>query len=98
MKKVQSQLLVSEVTRDRADALAVVRQEPRAEIWRIALEGGGLRALEAQHAEALTELRQAAQDMSLTVPALVQKMIADRYTLDDVRGRKRYPVRAATGA
>jgi hypothetical protein len=54
--KVGTQLLVSPHLRDRARALAIVRQESVAEVYRAALEGGGLRGLEKQHADALAEL------------------------------------------
>lgn len=91
MKKVQTQLLMSPVTRDRADALAIVRKEPRAEVLRVALEGGGLAALETQHAEALAELTTIATDMGTTRADLVARMTADKIGVEDVRGRRRYP-------
>lgn len=92
MIKVQSQLLVSPVTRDRADALALVRQEPRAEVYRVALEGGGLKALEVQHAEALKELSDIAEIFGYTREELTSRMLQDKLKVEDVRGRKRYPV------
>jgi hypothetical protein len=94
MKKVQSQLLVSPVTRDRADALSIVRQEPRAEIWRVALEGGGLAALEQTHAADLARLDAVAVAMGTTRADLVARMIHDGFSLADVEGRRRYPARA----
>lgn len=54
--KVGTQLLLSPNTRDRARALAIVRKERVAEVYRAALEGGGLRGLEKQHADALSDL------------------------------------------
>lgn len=89
--KVQSQLLVSEVTRDRADALALVRNEPRAEVYRMALEGGGLAALERTHGAGLAELDQYADRFGMTRQALVRRMVADKITLEGLAGRKRYP-------
>lgn len=91
-KKVQSQLLVSEVTRDRADALALIRGESRAEVYRLALEGDGLRGLEAVHAEALAKLEALAQAMGLSGRLeLAKKAALDGYRLEDLQGRKRYP-------
>lgn len=54
--KVGTQLLVSQHMKDRGLALAIVRKERVAEVWRAALEGGGLSALEEQHEDALGEL------------------------------------------
>lgn len=99
MVKVQSQLLVSPVTRDRADALALVRQEPRAEVYRVALEGQGLGALEAQHADALRELDEIAKVLGVSSGrALAARMLRDKIGLDDVRGRRRYPIKATAKA
>lgn len=55
-KKVCTQLLVSPHVRARAQALALIRQESVAEIYRIALEGGGLTAMEAAHAGQIADL------------------------------------------
>lgn len=92
-KKVQSQLLVSEVTRDRADALALVRGESRAEVYRLAIEGSGLPGLEATHAEALEKLSRLAEAMGLAGGRmeLARRAAADGYRLEDLEGRKRYP-------
>jgi predicted transcriptional regulator len=90
-KKVQSQLLVSEVTKDRADALALIRREPRAEVYRLALEGSGLSAMEAVHAEALKKLDELAKGMGMTRTELTRKAVKDGYALSDLEGRKRYP-------
>lgn len=92
-KKVQSQLLVSEVTRDRADALALVRGESRAEVYRLALEGGGLRQMEEDHREALERLDRLAEEMRLVGGRLelARKAAVDGYRLEDLEGRKRYP-------
>lgn len=92
-RKVQSQLLVSEITRDRADALALVRDEPRAEIYRTALEPG-LRAMEDDHSGALQALDAIAAGMGMTRLELAKRAVADGYTLKDLEGRKRYPRKA----
>lgn len=54
--KVGTQLLVSPHLRDRARALAIVRHERVAEVWRAAIEGKGLAGLERTHAEELSRL------------------------------------------
>lgn len=91
-KKVQSQLLVSEVTRDRADALALVRGESRAEVYRLALEGQGLRQMELDHRDALEKLEELARQMGLSGRLeLARKAAVDSYRLEDLQGRKRYP-------
>lgn len=92
-KKVQSQLLVSEVTRDRADALALVRGESRAEVYRLALEGEGLKGMEAVHQKDLERLDALAEAMSLAGGRLelARKAAEDGYRLADLEGRKRYP-------
>ena len=91
-KKVQSQLLVSEVTRDRADALALVRGESRAEVYRLALEGQGLRQMELDHQEALERLEALARGMGLSGRLeLARRAAVDGYRLSDLEGRKRYP-------
>lgn len=54
--KVGTQLLVSPHIRARAQALALVRQESVAEVYRIALEGGGLQSMEQAHHAALRDL------------------------------------------
>lgn len=91
MPKVQSQLLVPEVTRDRADALALVRGEPRAEVYRLALEGAGLAGLERTHAKGLAELDALAETFGMSRDTLVRRMVADGQTMAGLAGRKRYP-------
>jgi hypothetical protein len=93
-RKVQSQLLVSPVLRDRADALALVRAEPRAEVYRLALEGGGMAGLERDHAEGLAKLDRLAESFKMTRLELARKATDDGYTLADLEGRKRYPRKA----
>lgn len=94
-RKVQSQLLVSLPTRQRADALALVRNEARAEIFRAALEGGGLRELEVIHAPALAELDKLAEKFKMTRLELAGRAADDGLSLQDLRELKRYPERSA---
>ena len=54
--KVGTQLLVSPHVRADVQALALVRQESVAEVYRVALEGGGLPKLKRDHAGALLAL------------------------------------------
>lgn len=91
MKKVQSQLLVSPVTRDRADALALVRGESRAEVYRLALEGSGIPGMERDNAEALARLDAVASGMGLSRLELARRAVRDGLTMSDLEGRKRYP-------
>lgn len=98
MRKVQSQLLVPLVTRQRADALALVRLDTRAEVYRLALEGGGLAALEAQHAEGLAKLDAIAVRFGMTRLELAGHLADDGLKLTDVESRKRYPRAVAAKA
>jgi len=91
--KVQTQLLVNPITRQRADALAVVMGEPRAEILRRALEGGGLTALETEHMTLLNELGMIG---SVLMPKDFHRDFAERaardgFTLADLRVMEAYP-------
>lgn len=58
VNKVGAQLLLSPHTRDRARALAILRREALAEVYRAALEGEGLNALERLHISELRMLRE----------------------------------------
>lgn len=90
-RKVQSQLLVPLTTRQRTDALALVTDQSRAEVYRLALEGAGLAGLEAQYAAELATLDPIADRFGLTRLELAGKMADDGYRLADVQERKRYP-------
>jgi hypothetical protein len=92
-KKVQSQLLVSEVTRDRADAVALVRGEPRAEVYRLALEGDGLSGLEKTHRAELDIMAEVAARMGFTRLELARRAVQDGYTWEELRTRRTYPRR-----
>lgn len=85
--KVETQLLVSPRTNDRAMLLAAVRGEPRSEIFRVALENGGLPELEKMHEEELVALCKVAKRLHL-LPAELAKQMTDarpRLTLAQVR-------------
>lgn len=90
-RKVQSQLLVPLAVRQRADALALVLDQSRAEVYRLALEGAGLAGLEAQYAEQLAQLDAPAGAFRMTRLELAGKMADDGLRLADVQDRKRYP-------
>lgn len=94
-KKVQTQLLVHPVTRDRADAIALVLGCPRAEVLRMALDGAGIAGLEHSYRAQLDDLEALAARMGMGVLALARRAVDDGYTLDFLAGRKRYPVRKA---
>lgn len=93
--KVQTQLLVNLITRQRADALAVVMGEPRAEILRRALEGSGLSAMEREQFVGLSDLYSMGYRF---FPALAHLDFAERaardgFTLADLRRMETYPER-----
>jgi phage portal protein BeeE len=90
-RKVQSQLLVDLVDRQRADAIALVTGTKRAEVYRRAITGGGLQELEAQYARELAALDPVATQFGLSRLELAGKMADDGLSLADVQGRKRYP-------
>jgi hypothetical protein len=97
--KVQTQLLVNLITRQRADALAVVMGEPRAEILRRALEGGGLRGLELTHNDHLNELSKVGREIAGLRPGrtpfleFAERAARDGFTLADLRQMETYPER-----
>ena len=87
MKKVQSPLIISQATRARIEMLAAVRTETRAEVTRVALEGGGLRALERAHAEQLRELVEVAERLGLRREVLAVQMLDEGVSLGEIRER-----------
>src|SRR6187402_3832691 len=91
--KVQTQLLVNPITRQRADALAVVMGEPRAEILRRALEGGGLGQLEREQHPVLVELYSIGSVLMPKVAAadFAERAARDGFTLADLRAMEAYP-------
>jgi hypothetical protein len=78
--KVGTQLLLSPNTRDRARALAIVRKERVAEIYRAALEGAGLKGLERQHARELEALDEAIAETNTDKAAVLTLMIRNHWT------------------
>lgn len=97
-KKVGTQLLVSPHIRARGQALAVVRQESVAEVWRIALEGGGLPAMESAQAPQLAKLYDILDRMNVdreeALEAMTQqKMSVGDLLLADGTPRARFPGR-----
>jgi len=78
-KKEQFMALVEPSTLDRLDALRVVLWASRAEINRQALEGGGLAALEAEHAAKLARLGNIVERAAVETPAyFVRHLVAGR--------------------
>jgi hypothetical protein len=94
--KVGTQLLVSPHIRARAQALAIVRHESVAEVYRIALEGGGLPHMEAAHRGQLERLTailqgQGADEVDALDAMTRQKMIYSDLLLADGSPRSRFP-------
>lgn len=91
-RKVQSQLLVPPITRDRVDALALVRGDTRAEVYRVLIEDA-LPEKERTFAEGLKQLDQIAEKFKMTRTALVRRMLADKLKVEDVAEERVYPRR-----
>lgn len=83
--KVGTQLLVSPHLRDRARALAIIRQESVAEVWRAALEGAGLPGLEQDHEHELGWLGLAFAAMRVDRAWALEDMLSRRLRLADLR-------------
>ena len=92
-RRAQTQLIFSELARDRSDSLALSLGEARAEILRRLIEDA-LPRMEEAYAEQLAELDQIAEGMGLTRLELAARATRDKLTLSDLRGRKRYPRKA----
>lgn len=92
LRNVQTQLIIPPILRDRADILALIRNQPRAEIWRLALEGDGIKGLEKWHREELEDFRQIARRLHAPTPGeLAAYMIRGGFTLADARTWTTYP-------
>jgi predicted transcriptional regulator len=79
-------------TRQRADALALVTNQSRAEVYRLALEGSGLAGLEAQYAQELeARLDTLAEKFHMTRLELAGRLADDGWKLEEVEGRRTYP-------
>lgn len=94
--KVGTQLLVSPHVRDRARALAIVRGEKVAEVYRVALEGAGLAELEMRHAEEIARLHAALNAMKVDKSMAIAAMTEHRMSVDDLyteagSPRRRFP-------
>jgi len=95
--KVQTQLLVNPITRQRADALAVVMGEPRAEILRRALEGGGLQKMELEYTSELDDLSRIGREIAgmkrgrIAFLEFAERAARDGFTLADLRVMEAYP-------
>lgn len=85
--KVGTQLLVSPSTKARGQALALVRQESTAEVWRAAIEAI-LPRLEGKHGGALQELTNAFAVMGIVTEAqrvaALQAMIDQKIRFGDL--------------
>lgn len=73
--KVSSHLQVSPHVRARGQALAVVRDESLSEVYRIALEGMGLSAMERSEAGRLQRLGEALRRMGIPFEKGVDEMM-----------------------
>ena len=92
-RKVQTQLLVNPNTRDRADALAIVTGETRAEILRQALH---FEWLERTHAALLAQLDPHAQRFGMTRTELAGLMVQQGITLAELPALSSFPEFAVT--
>lgn len=84
MSKVGQQVLVSPHTKERVLALAIVRQEAQAEVWRWLVEKA-LPGLERTHAGLLEELREAFERMDVEPAAALRDMAAVKARDDGTR-------------
>lgn len=75
-KKVGTQLLVSPETRARGWALAIVRQESMAEIWRTLIEQA-MPGMERAHADQLARLSLALDRMGVDRAEGIEAMVTD---------------------
>lgn len=83
MRKHQTQLLVSQHTRERIAILAAVRGESRAEVARIALEGAGLSAMESMHVDRIGRLTSLAKRRGTEPATLAEDLLDRRMTVED---------------
>jgi hypothetical protein len=82
--KVGTQLLVSPHVKARGQALALVRQESVAEVWRVALEGAGLPGMEKSHAPMLVILNHALDEMGGDRVALLEEITRQKLAMRDL--------------
>lgn len=89
--RIGTQLLVDPEVKTRLEALAIVRGEPQAEVARQLIETA-LPGLERAHLDDLRELTEVAEVMTRgNLGVLTGRMVRDKLSLADVRGRRRYP-------
>lgn len=82
--KVGTQLLVSPHIRARAQALALVRQESVAEVWRRAVEGFGLPGMERANRAELAELDKALEAIGGDRVATLDYLTANKFSYGDL--------------
>lgn len=88
--KVGTQLLVSPHMRDRARALAIVRRESVAEVYRVVLERY-LAFLEGEHADDLHELHEALDKLGGDRSHALDEMVKKRMDFVRLAGAMNYP-------
>lgn len=91
-RKVQTQLLMPAVLRERVTAVAIVSGYVRAEVLRQMVDAQ-LPRTERLHAAGLTRLDVVAQRFGMTRGALAEAMAEDGLRLNDVEKLDGYPVR-----
>ena len=83
-KLVGTQLLVPAELRDRARALAIVRNESVARIWREAVEKGGIDLVEANARGALDALDAVLATSSMPRTTALETILAKNWTAQDL--------------
>lgn len=93
IRKRQTSLLLSEVTYFRGAALAVIRNEPMAEIWRMVIEGVSLQSLEKRHVADFRRLNFLADRLGIEGGGLVlaEMMLRDKHKIADAWLWEKYP-------
>lgn len=97
LRKRQASLVLSEVTYCRAAALAIIRNETMAEIWRLAVEGGGLRSIEEQHSYQILRLNFLADRLGIQEGGLMlaEMMLRDKHKMSEAWFWEKYPEKGA---
>lgn len=90
-RKVPTQLRVALVTRNRADAIAIVTGQSRAEVYRHALEGRGLQQMEEAYVNELKAFDAHAARFGMTRLALAGRMAEDGLSMADIESAAQYP-------
>lgn len=92
VNKVGTQLLVSPHIRARAQALALVRQETVANIYRVALEGGGLAHMERGHRAELEALNSVLDALPEDRMTLLDQIFAQKLNMRDLFDAEGWPI------